>query len=214
MAKSPALSKRQILEFIKESPTPVGKREIARAFRIRGGARIALKAILKELEDEGHLDRGRKRRVRPAGDLPPVLVAEVTGTDADGEVLCRPANWDEDKPPPAIYLNPGNTRVAAPGPGDRILVRLRKTGADLYEADTIRLLGKGPSLVVGVYEKHGSDGVIRPTTRGKQRDVRISEADSGGAKDGDVVAIEYTGGGRGTARRARVVERIGPIRTL
>lgn len=211
MAPTPPISKRQILEFIKESPTPVGKREIARAFNIRGGARIALKAILKELQDEGHLDRGRKRRVRPAGDLPPVLVVEVIGTDSDGEVLCRPANWDEENPHPAIYLNPGKTRVAAPGPRDRILVKVKKTGPDVYEADTIRLLGKGASVVVGVFERRGSYGTIRPTSRGKQQDIRVALEDSSGARDGDVVAIEYIGGGRGTARQAKIVERIGPI---
>lgn len=190
MTKSPPISKRQILEFIKDSPTPVGKREIARAFSIRGGGRIALKAILKELEAEGHLERGRKRQVRPAGDLPPVLVVEVAGTDSDGEVLCRPANWEDERPAPAIYLNPGKTRVAAPGTGDRILVRVNKTGQDLYEADTIRLLGKGPTVTVGVFEKHGSYGTIRPTTRGKRRDVRVPLEHSADARDGDVVAIE------------------------
>ena len=210
MAKPSPLSKRQILEFIKESPTPVGKREIARAFQIRGGARIALKAILKELQEEGHLDKER-RRVRPAGDLPPVLVIEVIGMDRDGEVLCRPTRWEEDAPPPAIYLNPGKTQVAAPGPRDHILVRVKKTAPNVYEADTIRLLGKGPSVVVGVYEQRGAYGTIRPTTRSKQRDIRIAPEENGGARDGDVVAIEYMRGGRGGARKAKVVERIGPI---
>ena len=211
MAKSPLVTKRQILEFIKESPTPVGKREIARAFNIRGGARIALKAILKELQNEGHLDRGRNRRIRPAGDLPPVLVVEVVGTDSDGEVLCRPTNWEENEPAPAIYLNANRAPVAAPGPRDRILVRVKKSGPDVYEADTIRLLGKGPSVVVGVFERQGAYGTIRPTSRGRQRDVRIAPENSGGARDGDVVAIEYLRDGRGTSRQAKVIERIGPI---
>lgn len=211
MARTPHFTKRQILEFIKESPAPVGKREIARAFNIKGGSRIALKAVLKELKDEGHLDRGRKRRVRPAGDLPPVLVVEVTGTDEDGEVLCKPASWDGDNAPPAIYLNPGRTRVSAPGPRDRILVRLEKTGSDAYEAETIRLLGSGPNVIIGVFERQGPHAIVRPTTRGKRTDIRIAPDQSGGAKDGDVVAIEYMPGGRGTSRIAKVVERLGPL---
>jgi hypothetical protein len=68
-ANTPVPTKRQILDFINESPTPVGKREIARAFGMRGSDRIALKSVLKELQDEGLLDRGRKRQVRPTGAL-------------------------------------------------------------------------------------------------------------------------------------------------
>jgi ribonuclease R len=211
LARTPHFTKRQILEFIKESPTPVGKREIARAFNIRGGARIALKAILKELQSEGHLDRGQKRRVRPAGDLPPVLIVEIIGTDSDGEVLCRPTSQDDDTPTPAIYLNPGKTRIAAPGTKDRLLVRVKKTGPETYEADTIRVLGKGPAVIIGVFEKQGSYGTVRPTTRGRRQDIRVAAENNGGARDGDVVAIEYIPGGRGSSRQAKVVERIGPL---
>ncbi|MBI09642.1 MAG: ribonuclease R [Rhodospirillaceae bacterium] len=210
MAKPSPLSKRKILEFIKESPTPVGKREIARAFNIRGGARIALKAILKELQNEGHLDKER-RRVRPSGDLPPVIVVEIIGTDSDGEVLCRPTRWQEDDPLPAIYLNSARTGISAPGPRDHLLVRVKKTASNVYEANTIRLLGKGTSIVVGVYERRGTHGTIRPTTRSKKRDVRIALEDSKSAHDGEVVTIEYLNGGHSTTRKARVVERIGPI---
>ncbi len=38
---------------------PVGKREIARAFHLKGADRIPLKALLKELEKDGQVDRGR-----------------------------------------------------------------------------------------------------------------------------------------------------------
>ena len=41
-------SKQQILDFIKESPTPAGKREIARAFGLKGQEKIKLKALLRK----------------------------------------------------------------------------------------------------------------------------------------------------------------------
>ena len=50
-------TKEQILEFIGSSQDRVGKREIARAFGIKGGARIALKHLLNELAAEGRLRR-------------------------------------------------------------------------------------------------------------------------------------------------------------
>ena len=74
----PALpSRAEILAFIgreqAQSPTKIGKREIARAFSITGADRIGLKKILKELEAEGAVERRRKQsaQARPiAGRRP------------------------------------------------------------------------------------------------------------------------------------------------
>ncbi len=60
----PFPSKAEVIAFIQDSPTPVGKREIARAFQIKGGDRIPLKALLRELKQEGVLERGQRRKVR------------------------------------------------------------------------------------------------------------------------------------------------------
>ncbi len=43
----PFPTREEILAFIEDSPGPVGKREIARAFRIEGGERIQLKAVMR-----------------------------------------------------------------------------------------------------------------------------------------------------------------------
>src|SRR5207302_7950595 len=54
----------------------IGKREIARAFKLKGEARIALKALLKEFEAEGAVARRGKNLHRP-GLLPKVVVANI-----------------------------------------------------------------------------------------------------------------------------------------
>ena len=72
---------------------PVGKREIARKFHLRGDDRIALKALLKELESDGSVERDRARRLAPPTALPAVSVLEVVEIDTDGEVLARPITW-------------------------------------------------------------------------------------------------------------------------
>ncbi len=209
-AKAPVPTKRQILDFINESPAPVGKREIARAFGMRGSDRIALKSVLKELQDEGLLDRGRKRQVRPAGTLPPVLIIDVVSIDSDGEVLCKPSRWDEDTPPPTIYLRAGRRRTPAPGRGDRVLANVERTGKNTYTAEAIRILGSGPKVMLGIYEQRDHAGVIRPTTRGRASEYTVAPEDRNGAESGEVVTIELLTKGRGSTR-ARVVERIGPI---
>src|SRR3546814_19846279 len=46
-------SRDQILRFIEDSPSAVGKREIANHFALRGADKIAPKALLRDLTDEG-----------------------------------------------------------------------------------------------------------------------------------------------------------------
>ena len=81
-----------LLKFIADNPDRASKREIAKAFGIKGAARVALKDLLRDLEDEGLLQKKRKSLVRP-GALPPVTVLDITTRDKDGELIGRPAEW-------------------------------------------------------------------------------------------------------------------------
>ena len=96
-------SKHEVLEFIKGAQgRPAGKREIARAFSVKGGDRIALKRLLAEMTEEGLLSGNRKRFKEP-GILPPVAVIEVVARDADGDLIAEPASWEDGagRPSPA-----------------------------------------------------------------------------------------------------------------
>ncbi len=58
MAKSPFPSKQQIVDFVRDTPGRVGKREIARAFKLDVDQKRLLKSVLKENEVRGHARRG------------------------------------------------------------------------------------------------------------------------------------------------------------
>jgi len=207
--KSPFPSKRDVLDFINESPVPVGRKEIARAFHIRGDDRVALKALLRELQDEGHLERQDKRRLTAAGGLPEVLVVEVEGLDTDGELLARPAVWRRVEQPPKIFMAPERRGRPALGRGDRALVRLRRIEDGIYEARTIRVLGGVPHRVLGLYER---DGRLRPTDRRAKRDFLVREEDAKGAKPGELVLAELKPHHRRLNQREVVVlERLGHL---
>ena len=85
-------TKAEILEWIEQNPTLTAKRDIAKAFGIKGAARIDLKRILKELEAEGHLEK-RKKSYNDPDRLPPVSVLMVTGPDSDGDLYAKPMEW-------------------------------------------------------------------------------------------------------------------------
>lgn len=62
-------SKAEILDWISAHPTQTSKRDIAKAFGIKGADRIDLKRLLKELEAEGHLQK-RNKTYRDPEQLP------------------------------------------------------------------------------------------------------------------------------------------------
>jgi ribonuclease R len=211
--KKPALpTKQQILEFISESPTPVGKREIARAFGISGGDRIALKAMLKEIAGEGAVERGRGCRLARPAALPETAVVEITGIDVDGEVTARPLHWRDEEPAPKILMAPERRGAPALAAGDRVLARLARIGDGLYEGRTIRQLAGVPQRVIGVYESiPGVGGRLAPTDRRVKTEYRIAGTDAGGAKPGELVLAEVLHTHRLGVLQARVVERLGPF---
>ncbi|HSM43013.1 MAG TPA: ribonuclease R, partial [Afifellaceae bacterium] len=103
-ADTPDLPTREdILAFLSETSGPVGKREIARAFNIKGNARIGLKRLLREMAEAGDIE-GPRRKIRKPGDLPSVTVVLVDGIDPDGELTATPLEWDEawGSPPPIV----------------------------------------------------------------------------------------------------------------
>lgn len=226
MAKKPAKSKNQraerpfpsredIVQYIAEHPGKAGKREIARAFGISGGAKIALKNLLKGLAEDGLVEKKRGRLKRP-DDLASVSVVAVTGRDPDGELIGEPADWPEDRgPPPQILIA---TRRGAPGPapgiGDRILARLTPGSGEgpAYAAHVIKLLERKPASVIGVFRETPGGGRIEPVDR-KQKELVVDRDAAHGARDGDLVAVETVRSGRYGLDRARVREVVGSMKS-
>src|SRR3546814_8577705 len=79
-------SRQQILDFITSTDTPAGKREIARAFGLHGADKIALKALLKDMADEGLIDSAPGRAFHRMGGVPKVTVLRVVDVDDGGNV--------------------------------------------------------------------------------------------------------------------------------
>ncbi|WP_294621222.1 ribonuclease R [uncultured Roseovarius sp.] len=203
-------SKDEILQWISDNPTLTSKRDIAKAFGIKGAARIDLKRILKELEEGGHLEK-RKKTYRDPDKLPPVSVLQVSGMTNDGELLAKPLEWQGEGVEPVVLLIPRASDPAL-GEGDRILARLQEVkGEDHhYEARLIRRIGANPRKVLGIFRKRSEGGRIVPIDKGDGKEWQVPEDATGGAKDGELVEAEQSGPkGRMGLPRARVVERLG-----
>lgn len=203
-------TKDAVLAFIRQSTVPVGKREIARAFKLGGSAdRERLKDLIRELESEGAVERGRGKRMAPPQSLPEVAVLEVSGIDPDGEVMARPLTWAGDGVPPRIFMTPEKKGHPALAVGDRVLAKLSRVNERLYEARTIRRIEGTQGRVLGVYRPGQGGGRIVPTDRRNKTELLVLPANAGAAEEGDLVLADVLPATRLGLPQARVVERIG-----
>jgi ribonuclease R len=201
-------TREELQDWLAENPEATGLRDIARAFGLKGPARNELKRLLAELEEEGLVERRRRRR--GADRLPPVGVLRVTGPDGSGDLFAEPQKWEGSGKPPRILVA---TRATDPalGSGDRVLAKLLPVrGEDHdYQARLIRKLESGPRRILGIYRAGSEGGRIVPIDRGADLEWRVPAADAGGVKDGELVEAEQTGSQPLGLPRARVVSVLG-----
>ena len=183
-------SRQQILDFVAASPVPAGKREIAREFGLHGQEKIALKALLKDMAEEGLID-GRKSAFHRMGGVPRVTVLRVVAIE-DGEAIAVPDTWqpDDATPPPRLRLVERG-RQSALKIGDRVLARTEEAGAG-WRAYPMKKLPALAEQVLGVVE---IDGAGKPWLAPVDKRVRNSApiADLGGAVAGQLVLAEPAG---------------------
>ncbi|MEO1703884.1 MAG: ribonuclease R, partial [Pseudomonadota bacterium] len=203
-------TREEVLEWISAHPTQASKRDIAKAFGIKGAARIDLKRILRELEDEGHLEK-RKKTYRDPDRLPPVSVLLVNAPDADGDVYARPMEWGGEGPEPRILMVARASEPAL-GEGDRVLARLTEVKGEEhhYEGRVIRKIGSNPKRILGVFRQGSEGGRIVPIDKKQDREWIVPAGATGGAKDGELIEAEQAGPkGRMGLPKARIVSRLG-----
>ncbi|HYI63534.1 MAG TPA: VacB/RNase II family 3'-5' exoribonuclease [Allosphingosinicella sp.] len=194
MAKRPAQpglpTRREILDFIQASDDPAGKREIARAFGLKGNEKIALKALLRDMADEGLIDSAPGRAFHRMGGVPKVTVLRVADVDDSGRAWAVPERWEADGPPPRLRVMERRGKDSALGVGDRILSRTEE-GKDGLIAHPMKKLLKGSELVLGVVHQEGTNFWLRPVEKKERRELPIS--DLGESQPGDLVLAEKTG---------------------
>ncbi len=208
-----------LLRFIAEHPTRSSKRDIAKAFAVRGDDRVALKQLLRELEDEGLLERRRKRLVRP-GSLPPVTVLDITSRDDGGALIGRPAEWPDDgSVAPAVLISQGKQssgrkRGPVAGIGNRVLARIFPTDTPAgppYSGRIMKVLDRSHGAALGVFRATpGGGGRIEPIER-RGKELLIDPDHVGVADDGDLVEVDVSRSGRYGMPRGKIASVIGSV---
>ena len=191
------LSRETLIGYIEENPDKSAKRDIAKAFGLKAQEKIKLKALLKELVDEGDVGK-EKRNFYVKGGLPKVVVLDVVSRGRDGELMAVPRKWESEEDVPKIFVVQGK-RNKTVGVNDRILAKIEKI-KEGYKARVIKRIDKDEEGVFGVFRTLGRKnrknilGYIEPVER-KKKEIEVAENEVK-AEDGDLVEAEMISGNR------------------
>jgi len=208
-----------ILAFIRENPEHATKRDIARAFGIKGEARIWLKNLLKHLVEEGKIDK-RAKQHQHKDRLPPVTVLDIFGRDGDGDLLARPSKWGDDQAP-VVTIRPSRHKSdPVAGVGDRVLAKIfaakDKKGTH-YHARIIRKIDKMPQTILGILRKsEGDKWRLQPVIR-KGHELTIVPDSLQDAKEGDLIEVDVSqtkGFGLRTGRLRHIIGQVDSEKSL
>jgi ribonuclease R len=215
-------SREQVLAFLAGEAAPTGvkpsprvtKREIARAFRIKGEDRAELKTLLRDLEAGGAVKRGRKTLSRQ-GRLPGMLVADIIERGADGVFVAAPAEGEDAR----ILIRPPRVkRDHAPLPklGARALMRVAfDENGGVYNGRIVKILDKAAGRPLGVYKalETGGGRVHSIEKKAAGRDWFVPPELAEGAQDGELVALAPLRERSFGVPIARIIERLGAVDT-
>lgn len=213
--------KATLLAFLNEAKTAIGPREIAIAFGIKGDERRALKAMLRELADEGAIAKtGRKevasRTVPPEGGM-----FQVIEIDSQGDLMARALGREDELYGPLVRLASTRAQVRHEGPppgvGDRFIGKTRQTHEGEYEVQIIKRLGRVIERVFGVFmaadvrpgQAGSGGGRLVPADKKQRHELMILSEHAKGARNGDLVAarlLPHRGYG---PKKAEIIEIFG-----
>ena len=202
-----------------EAPDKATKRDVAKAFGVKGEAKRALKDMIVALREQGAI-QGSRKALTPAGRLPRLLAARLLERARDGSLIAITEDLDGAPPKRILVLEGAKKRGRAPAPrlGARVLLRTDpNTHPERGAPDTIgrivKLLERANPRLLAVYRTLPS-GAGRATPvdkRERMREIDVPRGMSGEAEDGDLVRIEILRHGRSVNAAARVFERMGSV---
>ncbi len=197
----------EIYKYIAQSQLPLTKRDLARAFDIKGDGRIRLKEILRGLEETGQITKGAGQTYSVPNALPHITTVIVTHIDIDGDVFAKPLDWNEDTQGKAPVIE-----IISKQPlkeDDRALARLKKYTDKLYEGRVIRRIDQERLTVLGEITQTARSYILKPIDKRAKYDFEVHQNDLNGASKGDLAIAEILPSRGVKQRKAKVTKVIG-----
>lgn len=184
-------TKEELQKYLQDSSGAQNKRDIARAFGVKGQDRMQLRRLLREMADDGMVEKNAGKSFQAPGSLPDSSLIEIIGLDGDGELRAKPVQWYGKGPEPVIYVTDKKKSGAGLKPGDRVLAKLKKIDRHEYEARILKSLETlDPQQVVGIFKPYKGGGYVTPTNKKNREEYFIPPEFGEGLDDGELLIIE------------------------
>ncbi len=182
------LTKDEIIVYMEQQAVrPLSEAELAEQFGADTVEKLVhLKALLREMEDDGTLVLSRKKRYgRPAQFN--LLLGKISRHPKGFGFLVQDNKEAEDIFIPASELNGAMN-------GDRVIVRIKReaTEKSRAEGEVLRILQRNVQRIVGTFESSRHFGFVVPDDKRFGSDIFISKDDFNGAKTNMKVVVEIT----------------------
>ena len=182
-------SKEQLKKFIHDSGKPLSKREIARAFDVKGQDSVSLRRLLREMAEEGGVAKDARKIYKAIDELPETALIEITGLDPDGEMRAKPADWQGRGKAPVIYVLDRKRSEGYLQPGDKVLARLKKSADESYEARILKAIKpeEEKTDIIGIFKSAKNGGTVQPTNKKIRETFFVPQEFCKDCTDGDLV---------------------------
>jgi ribonuclease R len=195
--RSQAISKHELLEFMKGEDRPLLLKEILRQLGLKNEEKQETKEQLRDLVHEGKIVRIRGNRY----GLPSKMNLVV------GRVKCHPDGYGfvipEEEGQEDIFVGARNLQEAMHG--DRVVVRVESVRKKGKEGRVIRILERNLRKVVGKFMKGKNYSYVIPEDEKVLQEIYIPEGETKRARINQIVVVEIT---RYPTERARPEGRV------
>lgn len=191
---------------MRDMNVPLTKRELSKAFGLKGSERIALKEAIRDLMDTHKIQKTAQKTYVIAGgdDIPAVAVFQVVDITIDDEVMARPIE-NKDLEKQLENLVPIEVRgKKSCGVNDRILVKIKTDPEGQYVGLMMRKLGDVITKnLCGRAVKTNKGWIVEPVNKSDRNTYKLINP-SDDLIDGHLVevALEREEGMRGNMRQS------------
>jgi len=200
------ITSEELLNYMRDMNAPMTKRELCKAFGLKGSERIVLKDAIRDLMDARKIQKTAQKTYVIAGgdDIPAVAVFQVVDVTIDGEVMARPMGNPhlEKQLPNLIPIDVRGKKSC--GVSDRILVKIKTDPEGEYYGQLMRRLGEVITKnICGRAIQSAKGWIVEPVNKSDRNTYKLIDP-SDDLIDGHLVEVtlEREEGTRGNMRQS------------